>query len=192
MVKNNNNQGKIKVDFVQKNYLNSVSTFPFSDTYIFVGPGSESSRKRPPKEVIEYFKKNVEFFKSHGEPQEYTVKDWTWHLNGDWNKGHYMRKHMDQSDIIYSHIDKYFDNLSEKINLEINKEEITPKLQKHDLSKNVFKIPETPYVVFFEDGTNVKDELEHIVELQLFLQQHISQKPKYQSSLGSVGYKDLK
>jgi hypothetical protein len=118
--------------------------FPFYDWTIFVGPNSELSNKRPPAEILE-------FFKNKRKAKKFEYNGWKWTLEGKWENGKYLRENPDQRETIVAGLNPYLDSLDGLVGREVPKAELLPQFPRDGYFRHAFNIPDTAYQLMFHE-----------------------------------------
>ncbi|MBS3086897.1 hypothetical protein J4422_04310 [Candidatus Pacearchaeota archaeon] len=132
---------------------------PFYDAAIFVGPNSDAVNKRPPQEVLEFFKKNER-------EKGYVHNGWKWSLKGKWDIGNYHREQPDQRPIVVAKLNPYLETLDSLVGKEVEKSQLLPNFEREGYFRYAFNIPDTAYQLMFYEQEKTPVGL-RIAELKL-------------------------
>ena len=125
--------------------ISSELVLPDFGYEIFVGPDSRCGNRRPPQEVLDFFKANKK-------EEEFEHKGYTWYKQGDWNFANYRKGIKNAKDIIMAQINPYFENLEKLVGKEVSTKQILPSFGK--TRDDYCRIPDTRYDLTLEESSD--------------------------------------
>lgn len=109
---------------------------PDNNHEMYVDPGSPGCNKRPPEEVID-------FFKSNSESSDFDFKDCIWRRKESLHTQYYAMQKKNVIDFIVKQLCPYFDTLDSLVGKEMPTAEVLPRL--NIVSHGHYRIPDTTY-----------------------------------------------
>jgi len=122
-------------------------------------PFYEEIIDRPPQEVLDHFRQNKD-------QKSYVCNGWEWSLENEWDTGSYRRGQQNQLPIVIAKLNPYLDTLDSLVGKEVEKSQLLPNFERDGYFRYAFKIPETAYLLTFEEQGRTLAGL-RITELQL-------------------------
>lgn len=130
------------VNFVKHSLPPNLS-FPYQDTQLFADPESRLSNDRPPQEVTNFFRENVE-------AKTFEHSGWVWHKPRDTKTDVYHRT-QDQRGIILEQLNPYFGTIDAVVRSEVLTARVFPTFERNQDYQNTFRIPDSGYMLRVSD-----------------------------------------